>query len=124
MRLTFALILAVLLSGCNWLYKQDVQQGNLLETDQIDALKPGMTKRQVMLILGTPAIQSPFHENRWDYVSSYKDGGGNIDLKRLTVFFDDNVLVRTEGDYEPGKSAEPEAPEGAGEAKAEAEAES
>jgi outer membrane protein assembly factor BamE len=116
MRLTFALILAVLLSGCNLLYKQDVQQGNLLETDQIDALKPGMTKRQVMLILGTPAIQSPFHEDRWDYVSSYKDGRGNIDLKRLTVFFDDNVLVRTEGDYEPGKSVEPEAPEGAPEA--------
>jgi outer membrane protein assembly factor BamE len=119
MRLPFALILAVLLSGCNLIYKQHVQQGNVLEPDQIDSLKPGMTKRQVMLILGTPAIQSPFHENRWDYVSSYRDGDGNIDLKRLTVIFDDNVLVRTEGDYEPGKSAEPEMPKVEGEAEAE-----
>jgi len=119
MRLTFALILAVLLSGCNLIYKQHVQQGNLLDADQIDSLKPGMTKRQVMLILGTPAVQSPFHENRWDYVSSYKDGDRNIELKRLTVFFDDNVLVRTEGDYEPGSSADPEAPAVEGEAEAE-----
>jgi outer membrane protein assembly factor BamE len=106
MRFSIALILAVLLSGCNWIYKQHVQQGNLLESDQIDSLKPGMTKRQVILVLGTPAIQSPFHENRWDYVSSYKDGDGNVDLKRLTVVFDDNVLVRTEGDYEPGNSGD------------------
>ncbi len=103
--LILALIVTVLLSGCGWLYKQDVQQGNLLELDQVDALKPGMTKRQVILVLGTPAVQSPFHDNRWDYVSSYKDSEGKIDLKRLTVYFEDNVLVRTEGDYEPGKSA-------------------
>jgi len=97
------------------LYKQAVQQGNLLEDDQVDALKPGMTKRQVSLVLGSPAIASPFHENRWDYVSSYKDSDGKVDQKRLTVIFEDNVLVRIEGDYEPGKGVkadgtEPEAP--------------
>jgi outer membrane protein assembly factor BamE len=103
MRAILALSLAVMLSGCGLLYKQTVQQGNLLETDQVDALKPGMTKRQVALVLGTPAVQSPFHDNRWDYVSSFKDSDGKIDLKRLTVIFEENVLVRIEGDYEPGK---------------------
>ncbi|MGE4073751.1 MAG: outer membrane protein assembly factor BamE [Lysobacterales bacterium] len=103
MRAILALILAVQLSGCGLLYRQTVQQGNLLEAEQIDALKPGMTKRQVALVLGTPAVQTPFREDRWDYVSSFKDDDGNIELKRLTVIFDDNVLVRTEGDYEPGK---------------------
>lgn len=120
MRVLFALTLAVALSGCGLLYKQSVQQGNLLEIDQVDALKPGMTKRQVMLVLGTPAVQSPFHDNRWEYVSSYKDADGVIDLKRLTVVFEDNVLVRIEGDYEPGKGVhakgtEPESPRAAGE---------
>lgn len=115
MRAILALPLALALSGCGLLYKQSVQQGNLLETDQVDALKPGMTKRQVMLVLGTPALQSPFHDDRWDYVSSYKDGEGEIDLKRLTVVFEDNVLVRIEGDYEPGKGVrakgtDPESP--------------
>lgn len=115
MRAIVALSLALALSGCGLLYRQSVQQGNLLETDQVDALKPGMTKRQVMLVLGTPALQSPFHDNRWDYVSSFKDGEGAVDLKRLTVIFEDNVLVRVEGDYEPGKGVhakgtDPESP--------------
>jgi len=115
MRVILALTLAVSLSGCGLLYKQSVQQGNLLETEQVDALKPGMTKRQVSLVLGTAAVQSPFHANRWDYVSSFKDADGNVDLKRLTVIFEDNVLVRIEGDYEPGKGvhakgSDPESP--------------
>ena len=97
MRVLFALTLAVALSGCNMLYKQPVQQGNLLEDDQVDALKPGMTKRQVSLVLGSPALSSPFREDRWDYVSSYKDGDGKVDLKRLTVIFENDVLVRIEG---------------------------
>ena len=37
-------------------------------------------------------------------MSSFKDDSGKIELKRLTVIFDDNVLVRTEGDYEPGRA--------------------
>lgn len=119
MRLIVALFLAVSLSGCGLLYRQSVQQGNLLETDQVDALKPGMTKRQVMLVLGTPAVQSPFHDDRWDYVSSFKDEAGKVDLKRLTVVFNDNVLVRIEGDYEVGKGvhakgSEPETPKAGG----------
>lgn len=115
MRVLLALTVAVALSGCGMLYKQSVQQGNLLENDQVDALKPGMTKRQVSLVLGTPALSSPFRDDRWDYVSSYKDGNGVVDLKRLTVFFENDVLVRIEGDYEPGKGvkadgAMPESP--------------
>jgi outer membrane protein assembly factor BamE len=34
---------------------------------QVETLKPGMTRRQVSLIMGTPSIQDPFHQNRWDY---------------------------------------------------------
>ena len=37
------------------------------------------------------------------YTRFVQDDSGKIELKRLTVIFDDNVLVRTEGDYEPGK---------------------
>jgi len=104
MRLIAVLLLALLSSGCGLLYKQSIQQGNVLEAEQVDALKPGMTKRQVMLVLGTPAVESPFHDSRWDYVSSYKDEDGKLSLKRLTVIFDDSVLTRIEGDYNVGKS--------------------
>jgi outer membrane protein assembly factor BamE len=103
MRILALLLIAVLTQGCGLLYKQSIQQGNILEAEQVDALKPGMTKRQVALVLGTPAVQSPFHEDRWEYVSALKEKD-STDLKRLTVVFEDNVLVRIEGDYEPGKA--------------------
>lgn len=93
---------AVLLSGCGFIYKQDIQQGNILEQEQVDMLAPGMTRRQVALILGTPAINDPFHRERWDYVSSFKEGGDDVEVRRhLTLFFEGNELARIEGDLKP-----------------------
>lgn len=90
-----------LLAGCNLIYKIDIQQGNVLDQRLVDELKPGMTKRQVSLILGTPAIASPFRHDRWDYVSTYKRRGRIINRKVLTLTFEDQRLVRIEGDYKP-----------------------
>lgn len=98
----FLLCALLLGSGCALIYRQDVQQGNFIEQKAVDQLRPGMTKRQVALILGTPAITSPFRQNRWDYVSSFAPGARNPVVKRLTLYFEDNQLVRIEGDYRPG----------------------
>ena len=42
------------------LYKIDIQQGNVIEQDMINKLKPGMDKNQVKFIMGTPVIVDPF----------------------------------------------------------------
>lgn len=102
-RLLFALACAaVLLSGCGLIYKQDIQQGNVLDQEQVDMLVPGMNRRQIALILGTPAVSDPFHRERWDYVSAYKEGGSDVELRRhLSLFFEGNELARIEGDLKP-----------------------
>ena len=64
--LPIALVVSLLGSGC--VYRQTIHQGNLLDQTDVDTLKPGMSKRQVALILGTPSVQSPFDQDRWDYV--------------------------------------------------------
>jgi outer membrane protein assembly factor BamE len=87
-------------SGC--LYRQTIPQGNLLDQADVDTLKPGMTKRQVALILGTPAVQSPFHEDRWDYVYSYKVDEQPLVVKSLSLNFLDGQLAQIEGDFKPG----------------------
>lgn len=87
-------------TGC--IYRQTIPQGNLLDQAEIDTLKPGMTKRQVALILGTPAIQSPFHQERWDYVYSYKAGRAPAEVKNLSLRFTDGQLAVIEGDFKPG----------------------
>jgi outer membrane protein assembly factor BamE len=98
-RLAILLPLTLAATGCGVVYKVDVPQGNLVEKPMVESLKPGMTRRQVALIMGTPAIQDPFHQNRWDYAASYQHRGGKIEVKNLTLFFDDNVLARIEGNY-------------------------
>ena len=96
-----ALFALLPLGGCGVLYKLDVQQGNLFNKDQVETLKPGMSKRQVLLVMGSPSIISPFNQNRWDYVSSIKRGRGKMDSKDLVLYFENESLARIEGDYFP-----------------------
>ena len=65
-----AAALASLISGCGILYKQPIYQGNLVEKTAADQLQAGMSKQQVMTLLGTPSIADPFHHERWDYTAS------------------------------------------------------
>ncbi len=88
-----------LVTGCGAVYKLDVQQGNLLDKRSVDQLKPGMSKRQVLLAIGTPSVSSPFEQSRWDYVSSIQRRGGKMQSKTLTLFFEGDSLARIEGDY-------------------------
>jgi len=88
------------LTGC---YRTPVQQGNILKQEDIDEVKPGMTKQQVAIILGTPTIADPFNQDRWDYINTYKTKGKFKKLKKFSLFFENNNLVKTEGNYFPNK---------------------
>ncbi len=106
MRKALALILiAVLVSGCNFIYRQPVFQGNLLEKSNVDQLKPGMTQSQVVALLGSPPVADPFHQERWDYVATERRGRGDTVVKNLTVWFDGQTLTRMEGEYFPEQDA-------------------
>ncbi|MFZ0871839.1 MAG: outer membrane protein assembly factor BamE [Rhodanobacter sp.] len=96
--LVFAL-LAVSIAGCHVVYVPDVQQGNLLDKTMVDQLKPGMSKHQVLLLMGTPSVSTPFDQSRWDYVSTLQHRGGPISLRTFTLTFNNDTLVRTQGDF-------------------------
>jgi outer membrane protein assembly factor BamE len=104
--LALAAILTML-AGCSssqwgFPYRAGVQQGNWLTKEQVAVLRPGMTPEQVRFALGTPALQSVLHADRWDYPYYYRNGNGNVELRTLTVFFDkDKRLVRWQGDEQP-----------------------
>jgi outer membrane protein assembly factor BamE len=88
-----------LLAACSPIYKLDIQQGNLFSKSLVDSLKPGMTKRQVTLVMGSPSVVSPFEQSRWDYVSTIRRGNGRMERKDLVLYFDNDSLARIEGDY-------------------------
>lgn len=87
------------LGACHVIYRPDVQQGNLLLGNNVAKLKPGLTKQQVVALLGSPSVISPFDQNQWNYVATMQRRGGSIKQRTLTLHFDNNTLVRTDGDY-------------------------
>jgi outer membrane protein assembly factor BamE len=100
-----SLFAAVMLSGCI-VYHQPVFQGNLLEKTNVEQLKPGMAKTQVVALLGTPPIADPFHHERWDYVASERRGHGKTEVKNLTLWFEGDALAKMEGEYFPERDSE------------------
>ena len=95
------LIAAALLGGCSFIYRQPVFQGTLLEKSNVDQLKPGMPQAQVQGLLGSPPVADPFHRSRWDYSASERRGHGDTEVKTLTVWFENGVLAKVEGEYFP-----------------------
>ena len=87
------------LGACNVIYKPDVQQGNLLIGKNVGELKPGLTKQQVVALLGTPSVVSPFDQNQWNYVATMQRRGGKVQERTLTLYFDNDTLVRTDGNF-------------------------
>ena len=95
--LILAILVACSSSACNLIYKQNIQQGNALEQEDIDELYVGMNKRQVLFVLGTPSIQDPFQQHRWDYVQTFSRRGGPLVQRTVTLKFEDDVLAEIIG---------------------------
>lgn len=104
--LVVALSSALLTGGCGLIYKVNVYQGSLLEKRNVDQLKPGLNKRQVYALLGSPSVQDPFHQSRWDYVSTVSRRGSDPEIKNLVLTFEGDNLASIEGDYFPEQDEE------------------
>lgn len=95
----FCLSILLAAAGCSnmpGIYRIDIRQGNYIDQALVDQLKPGMTRRQVQFLLGTPLIQDPFHANRWDYVYTLASDGKLVEERRLSLFFQGELLSRIE----------------------------
>ncbi|MFZ0107739.1 MAG: outer membrane protein assembly factor BamE [Thiobacillus sp.] len=129
--LLLPVLLVSLLAGCSNFkigpHRIDVQQGNALDPDNLARLKPGLSRSQVRFLLGTPLIVDPFRDDRWDYVYVFHKAGRLDEQKRVSLFFEGDLLARIEGDLpvveqEPDLAPPPSASDGA-QATARAEAE-
>jgi outer membrane protein assembly factor BamE len=96
------LLLVLCLAGCTVLqgfslrpYRMNVQQGNFLETKDIDQIQLGMTRGQVRFLIGTPMVADPFNTERWDYVFFFKVGRSRDEItSNLTIWFENDRVVR------------------------------
>jgi outer membrane protein assembly factor BamE len=82
------------LSGCNFVHKMDIEQGNVYSPSMVSRLHTGMTKAQVQNIMGAPVLLKTFDENRVDYVYTFKTGNQPMTEKRVTLTFDKNGILQ------------------------------
>ena len=94
------------LNPVNWItpYRVDVIQGNFVSREQVEQLRPGLTREQVKSVMGTPLLASLFHADRWDYVFTLQRQGVPSQSYKYTVFFTGDQLVRFEGDTMPSEA--------------------
>ena len=99
----------LLMTGCSSdpianavpVYHLEVQQGNIITQDMINQIKPGLSKRQVLYIMGSPLLIDSFHTQRWDYYYSVRGGKVKTKTKHLSLFFVNNKIDKISGDYSP-----------------------
>ena len=94
-----ALAVLVSISLCACVYRIDIQQGNLLESDTVDQVEIGMSRSAVEFLLGTPMVADSFHQDRWDYPYYLKLGRSrNITRSWISVYFENDRVARIERD--------------------------
>ena len=87
--------------GFPGVYRINVEQGNVVTEEMVEQLRPGLNRRQVRYIMGTPLIEDSFHEDRWDYRYLLRNGNELLSETQLTLWFEGEELVRAEGPDAP-----------------------
>lgn len=96
-----ALILSTLAVSTGCVYRTTIAQGNLIEQKDLDQVEVGMTRKQVRFLLGTPLIDDPFHQARWDYVYYIVIGRKDAVFKRwLSIYFENDLVSEIHKDRE------------------------
>ena len=100
----------LLAAGCSFkmpklgiprVHKITIQQGNVITQEMIDQLKPGMTRSQVAFVMGEPIFRNSFDEDRWDYIYTVEVPGLYQDERRVSLYFESDLLAYFTGDYAP-----------------------
>jgi outer membrane protein assembly factor BamE len=105
-------LLTLLLASCDSFYipllspyKMDIRQGNFVSFDMRVKLKVGMTKAQERYVMGTPMINDPFHDSRWDYVYRLQHDRKVTEKQNLTLYFEGDNLTRIVDGSQPAEAS-------------------
>jgi outer membrane protein assembly factor BamE len=94
--LASALLIAICvgqISACS-IYRLGSRQGNEVTAEKLQALEDALTREQVVEIMGTPLVTDPFRNDRWDYVYYYSKRYEETKLRRITIFFNEDLVAR------------------------------
>lgn len=75
------------------LYKRDVQQGNVMSAEMVNQIHAGMSKDQVVAIMGSPVLTNVFNPQQFDYIYTHEHRDYPLYQQRVTVQFMYNRVV-------------------------------
>ena len=99
-KLKYLIIMATLsvsLLGCDHIpvgYDINVQQGNIIQEDNVKQLKVGMSRDQVIEIMGEPVMINTFDTRSWDYVYTSVSRQQHFTKNKVTLVFEQDRLVK------------------------------
>ncbi len=87
------------LGGCSSFspYKMEIRQGNYVTPEMRKKIKVGMSRQQVVSVLGSPLVTDVFHANRWDYIYRFEEKSKLVEERRLTLYFDGELVKSIDG---------------------------
>jgi|TARA_B000000475_G_scaffold85701_1_gene69469 outer membrane protein assembly factor BamE len=73
-------------------YKPSISQGSVLNIEDVNKLRLGINKTDVINLIGSPSISDPFHQYQWDYINYSTNDRGEKIYYRLRLVFSGNTL--------------------------------
>lgn len=94
MRWLLCILSLAALSGCSYFhpYRPDIEQGNVMSQEHVGQVKLGMTRAQVIKIMGTPALSQFESSDQMNYVYTFSPDSGAYQYWRVTISFRHGVV--------------------------------
>ena len=89
------LLMMLVLTGCTYfqIRRPVIEQGNIITSENVGRLHPGMTPDQVVDVMGTPVLSNIFTTDRMEYIYTYKDRTYPLVTKRVVCVFSGGRLI-------------------------------
>ena len=87
------------------LFAMDMRQDGVVTSTMMMQLRPGVTKAQVLSIMGKPLTANENLANRWDYTYQKWHEGQLIEQRRVTLEFENDTLTRIQSELIPVDNA-------------------
>ena len=94
-KLILLMMLTAILSSCALFrpHKQDVEQGNIITSSEVQRLHLGMSESAVRDVMGDPVALNLFADNRLNYIYTMQRGYSSTTNKRVVCVFSSGRLV-------------------------------
>jgi len=83
-------LLAALLSSCSYVqvHKMEVEQGNIISANRVKQLHIGMSREEVLALMGKPQLANVYGGHTMTYIYTYQLGSAKPTQERVILTLD------------------------------------